>query len=399
LRLAVQRQERVRHGGLHGTVGAGLGAWSSAFTFVEPVDFDAFTTTGTYTVSVGSATSPPFKIDSGQNVYATPLANGLLFYQSERDGPNFIPNALRTAPGHVNDTNAMTYVTPNANSSGHFSGDLTPLGTRIDASGGWWDAGDYIKGVETLGYATALLLHGVRDFPTQMSSYSAEAKFGTDWLLRMWDDSTKTFYYQVGIGEGNAKTVGDHELWRLPQDDDTYGGTDRLTRYIRNRPVFARARPARRSAPTSRARRRRRSRSASSSSRGATVPSPIAACSRGSTSSTLANTSPRQLTTYIPFSFYPETEWYSDLELGAAELYFAAASGRLPAGAPHTDPLFYLGKPPTGPVRTCPAPTTPPTRSTSTTSAASRTTSSTRRSGRRGTPPGWRRRRRRSSPT
>jgi endoglucanase len=57
----------------------------------------------------------------------------------------------------------------------------------------------------------------------------------------------------------------------------------------------------------------------------------------------LANTAPSgNLVTYVPFSFYPETEWRSDLELGAAELYFAVASGGLPAGAPHTDPLFYL---------------------------------------------------------
>ena len=50
---------------------------------------------------------------------------------------------------------------------------------------------------------------------------TAEAKFGTDWLLRMWDDPTRTFYYQVGIGTGNAKTAGDHDIWRLPQADDT----------------------------------------------------------------------------------------------------------------------------------------------------------------------------------
>ena len=70
-----------------------------------------------------------------------------------------------------------------------------------------------------------------------------EAKFGTDWLLRMWDDPTRTFYYQVGIGSGNAKTVGDHDLWRLPQADDTFGGTDPLYRYIRNRPVFRHGAP------------------------------------------------------------------------------------------------------------------------------------------------------------
>jgi len=57
----------------------------------------------------------------------------------------------------------------------------------------------------------------------------------------------------------------------------------------------------------------------------------------------LADTNPRgTLLTVAPYSFYPETEWRDDLELGATELYFALASGKLPAGLPHTDPLFYL---------------------------------------------------------
>jgi endoglucanase len=269
-----------------GTVGANLGAWSSAYPFVQPLDFDAVATTGTYTISVAApiaATSPDFRIDTGQNVYATPLANGLFFYQSERDGPNYVPNTLRTAPAHLNDANAMTYVTPNANSAGRFSGDLQPLGVRVDASGGWWDAGDYIKGVETLGYATALLLHGVRDFPAQLGSYTAEAKFGTDWLLRMWDDATSTFYYQVGIGTGNAKIVGDHDIWRRRTTRSgvpiPFTGTSATGLCSRS------GLRARRSARTSQGATRRRSRCASSSSRPATRRSRTGACSRRSTSS------------------------------------------------------------------------------------------------------------------
>ena len=45
--------------------------------------------------------------------------------------------------------------------------------------------------------------------------------FGTDFLLRMWDDQRRTLYYQVGIGEGNDTIAGDHDIWRLPQADDT----------------------------------------------------------------------------------------------------------------------------------------------------------------------------------
>jgi endoglucanase len=337
---------------LSAPVGANLGSWSNSFKSVYALDFNAVAAAGSYTISVSGpvpATSPSFRVDTGANVYATPLAHALSFYQTERDGPNYIPNALRTAPGHLNDQTAMTYLTPQANSSGRFSGDLTPLGVRVDASGGWWDAGDYIKGVETLGYATDLLLAGVRDFPAQMgaaaatSDFTAEAKFGTDWLLRMWDDPTRTFYYQVGIGSGNAKTIGDHDIWRLPQADDTFGGTDPLYRYIRNRPVFRSGPPGSPISPNLAG----RSAAAFGLCFQVYKTSDPAFANRcllaGQHIFDLADTAPSgNLTTYLPFSFYPETEWRSDLELGAAELYLAVASGGLPAGLPHTDPGFYL---------------------------------------------------------
>jgi endoglucanase len=333
-------------------IGANLGKWSNSYSNVYALDFTSVTAAGSYTISVSgpiAASSPTFRIDTGGAVYSGALANALSFYQTERDGPNYIASALRTAPAHINDQTALVYETPHVNSSGRFSGDLTQIGGPIDASGGWWDAGDYIKGVQTLGYATAMLLTGVRDFPAQMgpgsagSDFTAEAKFGTDWLLRMWDDSTRTFYYQVGIGTGNAKTVGDHDIWRLPQADDTFGGTDPLYRYIRNRPVFRAGPPGSLISPNL-------------AGRSAAVfglcfqlfkTSDPAFANRcllaGQHIFDLANTAPTgNLTTYIPFSFYPETEWRSDLELGAAELYFAVAGGGLPAGLPHTDPLFYL---------------------------------------------------------
>jgi endoglucanase len=334
-----------------GTVPTNLGSWSNTFSFVHPLDFDTVNTAGTYTISVTgpiAASSPAFKIDTALNTYGGALANALFFYQTERDGPSYIPNALRSAPGHVNDQTAMTYVTPNVNSSGRFSGDLQPLGATLDASGGWWDAGDYIKGVETLGYATAMLLHGVRDFPSQMgagsstSNFTAEAKFGTDWLLRMWDDGSKTFYYQVGIGAGNSRTVGDHDIWRLPQADDSFGGTDPLYRYIRHRPVFRLGPPGSPISPNLAG----RDAAAFAMCFQIYKTSDPAFASRCLLAAEhifdLADTNPGRLTTYIPYSFYPETEWRSDLELGAAELYSAVASGGLPAGLPHTDPLFYL---------------------------------------------------------
>jgi endoglucanase len=335
-------------------VGANLGKWSPSYPDVYALDFSQVTTAGTYTIIVTgpvAATSPGFRIGTGTGLYAGALANSLSFYQTERDGPDFIANALRTAPGHLNDQNAMTYLTPNASSSGQFKGDLSPLGVRINAAAGWWDAGDYLKFVQTTSYTVDLLLAGVRDFPGQMgpesaaSDFTAETKFGADWLLRMWNDSTQTLYYQVGIGEGNSATVGDHDIWRLPQADDTYGGTDPLYRYIRNRPVFRAGPPGSPISPNL-AGRDAAALAEAFQVFNKTDPAFAGKCLLAAEHIFgLANTAPSgNLLTVIPFSFYPETEWRDDLELGATELYDAVAGGGLPAGLPHTDPLFYLAQ-------------------------------------------------------
>src|SRR5581483_6419989 len=227
-----------------GRAGHSTGACSKRYRFVYPLDFDRVRAAGTYRVVAAGAASPRFRVEAPRKLYARPLANSLFFYEAERDGPHFIRSALRTAPAHLNDEHAMTYLTPKANADDGFDGDLKPLGVRIDAAGGWWDAGDYPKFVETTSYTVALMLLGVRDFPTELgagsprSNFTNEAAFGTDFLLRMWDDKARTLYYQVGIGEANSKLVADHDIWRLPQADDHYGGTKPRFKYIRHRPVF-----------------------------------------------------------------------------------------------------------------------------------------------------------------
>lgn len=57
----------------------------------------------------------------------------------------------------------------------------------------------------------------------------------------------------------------------------------------------------------------------------------------------LANTNwTGNLTTAIPYSFYPEVEWRNDMELGATELYDALAVGTPPTGLPRSNPSYYL---------------------------------------------------------
>jgi len=95
-----------------------------------------------------------------------------------------------------------------------------------------------------------LLLYTARDYPSGVSDPSAllaEARFGTDWLLKMWDAQQRVLYFQVGIGDGNNGSIlGDHDLWRLPQADDRSSASPRSPRYFAtHRPVFAANAPGR----------------------------------------------------------------------------------------------------------------------------------------------------------
>jgi endoglucanase len=334
-----------------GSAGATLGAWGSYSIY--PIDF-TLSKADTYTITVSApvaTTSQTFHVDTPANLYTTPLANNLYFYENERDGRNFISTPLRIAGGHLNDANAAVFSSPAFDSDDNIIGALSPTGATINAEGGWWDAGDYLKFVQTESYVVSLMLIGARDFPSQMgslsttSNYTNEAQFGVNWLQRMWDDSTKTLYYQVGIGTDfeSFNYLSDHDLWRLPQADDTFGGTDTTYQYIRHRPVFVAGAAGSKISPNLAGR----------------LAADFAECFQVYEASNptlarqcifaaehifeLADTSPSgNLLTTAPYDFYPEGEWRDDLELGATELYFALERGNLPPNLPHTDPAFYL---------------------------------------------------------
>ncbi len=331
-----------------------VGVWGP-FT-VYALDFTVHET-GKFTIEVNgpvSASSPSFRIDQPAKIYSSSLANALYFYENERDGQNFIPTPLRTAPAHLNDHHAAVYSSPAFDSNDSILGALQPTGVLIDASGGWWDAGDYLKFVQTHSYTVALMLIGIRDFPAQMgaaanhSNFTAEARFGLDWLLKMWDSSSQTLYYQVGIGtdfKSSPDILSDHDLWRLPQVDDTLGGTDPTLQYIRHRPVFVAGPAGSKISPNLAGR----------------LAASFAGCFQVYRKSNpqfaqkcllsaeqifdLADTAPAgALLTTAPFDFYGEDEWRDDLELGATELYFALATADcpLPTTLKHTDANFYL---------------------------------------------------------
>jgi endoglucanase len=340
-----------------GVASQDLGAWSKRYSFVWAVRFSGIRATGRYRIGLAgdpSVASPWFEIAPARQIYARPLANALSFYRNERDGPDFIRSALRTAPGDLNDERAMTYRTPHVNDNGDFKGSLAKYATgiTINASGGWFDAGDNLHFVETTSYAVAIMLQGIESFPGQMgaagqANFTSEAKFGLDFLQRMWNERTKTLYYQVGTGEANNYYFGDHDIWRLPQADDHYKGSNPRYVYIRHPPVFRAGKPGSPISPNLAGRlaadfalcyRVYRS----------TDPAYAAGCLRSAeTVYSLAGTHWKgQLLTAAPYDFYPETTWRDDMMLGATELSLAldaaGSPGNLPAGLPVRSAATYL---------------------------------------------------------
>ncbi len=406
-----------------------LGTWGHSKTVnfnIYAVDFNV-PGGDLYTIKIlrpVAGTSPVFAVDSSETLYSGLLLNTLFFYETQRDGAHFIANALRSAPGHLKDRNAQVYKTPPLDGN-DFIDNVPPAPPlvsadlpNINAAGGWWDAGDYEKYVETVSYTAALMEIGVRDFPAQMgadapmnppvppasisyagnsgvgapasSNFTDEARFGVEWLMKMWDDKTKTLYYQVDntqdwdyYGEGNPGSTGgfcggtynspyclitEYDIWTLPQAADHFlqpgdpHACDPLTTfYICYRPVFV-AGPA--GSPIS-------------PNLAGRLAADFALCYQLQRVShpTLANqcllnaedvfaladtsypdpapaeyggTCSKCLLTIAPFDGYPENVWDDDMELGATELYFALQSAggakNLPTGLPHTNAMDYLAQ-------------------------------------------------------
>jgi endoglucanase len=381
-----------------GVAGPLLGTWShsKSLTYqVYAIDFNV-PAGDTYTVAVSgaaSAVSPTFAVDAPAVLYPGLLLNTKFFYETQRDGPDYIPNALRTAPGHLNDANATVYQTPPLNPDDLITTSDAPLkstGKVLDATGGWWDAGDYMKYVETISYTVALQEIGIRDFPGQMgpnapvnppappasisyagnaagapssANFQTEARFGLEFLMKMWDDDTKTLYYQVGNSQDwkhFPDLLSDYDVWRLPQKDDKLGGCSGGTEFLCHRPVFVAGPAGSRISPNL------AGRLAAAFALGFQLnrvsdPAFAARCLKNAEDIfALADTSYADpagyvyggtcvsgcLLTIIPFDGYPETVWDDDMEMGAAELYFALRAARTSplTGLPFTNPRYYLAQ-------------------------------------------------------
>jgi hypothetical protein len=308
---------------------ASRGNWNAKYPDVYPIDFSSLTAGGTYHVAVSgkvAATSDNFQIESAASLYGALVTGGVQFYQSQRDGSDQVAGSMNRKASHLDDASASVYQDPTFKSGG--DGDvitdktLTRIAGPVDVSGGWFDAGDYLKFTFTASYADDLLYASELALGAKApASLTAEAAFGTQWLNKMWNPSTKTLYLQVGIGTGNNSSFyGDHDLWRLPQADDS--DSAKMDVYAaKNRPVFEAAAPGAKIDPDVAG---RVAAAFAFAAQAEATSNPSGAKTELNDATSLyamANLSPgSKLASALPSAYYPESIWHDDMELAATEI-------------------------------------------------------------------------------
>jgi peptidoglycan/xylan/chitin deacetylase (PgdA/CDA1 family) len=203
------------------------GVWFGAYgPFKESarLNLTAFSKPGTYYLEAGKARSPYFRI--GNDVYRSAADFCLRYMRQQRSGFNpYLRDSCHTQDGY-------TMYGP------------MPDSTRIDASGGWHDASDYLQYVTTSANATYHLLAAWRDFPevfgdahaanglpgrNGMPDVADEARWGLDWLIKM--HPTKDWMFHQLADDR------DHISMRMPGLDSQYGrGYQRPVYFVTGKP-------------------------------------------------------------------------------------------------------------------------------------------------------------------
>jgi endoglucanase len=156
---------------------------------------------GEYRLKIGDSESFPFLV--GSSIFNHVADSLLLFFKVQRCGPTD-PYLHKVC--HLYDVERIIGEEP---------------GISADLTGGWHDAGDYIKFLSTTALATYLMIFAYEFDPIKygfdrngdgVPDILEEAKVGLDWLLRC-NYSKDKLITQV-------QDLRDHEAgWRLPEDD------------------------------------------------------------------------------------------------------------------------------------------------------------------------------------
>ncbi|MEU9070270.1 glycoside hydrolase family 9 protein [Streptomyces sp. NPDC048306] len=324
-----ERGDRVGHGRL----GPSLGGWNSTYTAVRAIDLSSVDRTGTYRlrlVGADAGAETRFRVAPVRRLLDPLRADTVRFFGTQRDGEDVLADATGRVPSHLTDERARVYEPPRTGSEADgTTADGTTAGPEpaeaagpVDVSGGWFDAGDFLKFTHTTSYVVAQMLSTVRDTPS-VPGLREEARHGLRWLDRMWDGATGTLYTQVGLGSGGAEIRGDHDVWRLPEEDDRLtvapGDADYLIKY---RPVFRANEPGEPISPNLAG---RVSAAFALAAQTEAAEHPVEArawLDKAAAVYARADTSPDRgaLVTTTPADYYQERTWRDDMEWAAVEL-------------------------------------------------------------------------------
>lgn len=183
-------------------IGSNRGMYGN-FKYSYEIDFTKYSQIGNYFFEVNGVKSLSFAIKN--NVY-NGLADSLLeFFRVQRCG---YTDPLLHKVCHIADATSIIE-------------DSNKINKTFDVTGGWHDAGDYVKFLNTTAYATYLLIFAYDFDPVKFGfdknknnipDVLEEAKIGLDWLLRCNVDDKKLIT--------QVQDLRDHDVgWRMPEDD------------------------------------------------------------------------------------------------------------------------------------------------------------------------------------
>ncbi len=185
-----------------GTINESKGEFGE-FKHSYQIDFTKLKKEGEYKIIVKSYRSYKFKI--GNSLFVPVVKELMKFFPVQRCG---YTNPSEHKICHIADATTL------------IEGKDT-LSKKMDLTGGWHDAGDYVKFLNTTALTTYTLLFsydldnkkfGFDYNKNNIPDILEEAKVGLDWMLRTQTDDSK-FVTQV-------QNLHDHDVgWRLPEDD------------------------------------------------------------------------------------------------------------------------------------------------------------------------------------
>ena len=192
-------EEIIYAGKLNSSIGS-YGKYSNCYT----IDFSSLNTNGKYYIEFQAEQSYPFSISP--YLYTDIVDSLSAFFKIQRCGFNM---PMLHDFCHYYDATNIIY------------NDLD-LGMRKDLTGGWHDAGDYTKFLNTIAYATYTMLFSY-EFDETKFNYDLnnnnfpdileEAKIGIDWLIKANYNNTLLVTQIQNLRDQN-------QGWRLPENDN-----------------------------------------------------------------------------------------------------------------------------------------------------------------------------------